>query len=76
MGKLGKLLQKGFDIGRGKRSSEDRAKDLAAAEAEKETTPLMPDVDELKRARRKKAASRKGGRASTILTGPSDTLGG
>ncbi len=76
---MGKLGQKMIDLSRGKRSSKDRAKDLAAsekaAEAAKETTPLLPDVEALQKARRKKAASRKGGRASTILTGPKDTLG-
>ena len=62
-----KLVQKAIDVSRGKKSRK--------AGEKPEATPLMPDEEELQRARRRKAAKRRGGRASTILTGDGDRLG-
>ena len=74
---MSKLVQTVIDISRGKTKRSTVNKRAAAAEEERvKNIPLMPDEDALKRARRRKAASRKGGRASTVLTGDEDKLGG
>ena len=74
---MSKLIQKAIDVSRGKTPRKKvRAREAAAEEERVKNIPLMPDEDALKRARRRKAASRKGGRASTVLTGDEDKLGG
>ena len=73
---MGTLVQRVIDISRGKTKRSTRNRAVAAAEEERvKNIPLMPDEEALQRARRKKAASRKGGRKSTILTGSEDKLG-
>ena len=70
------LVQRVIDMSRGKTKRSTRNRATAAAEEERiKNIPLMPDEEALQRARRKKAASRKGGRKSTILTGNEDRLG-
>ncbi|KKK64577.1 hypothetical protein LCGC14_2982790 [marine sediment metagenome] len=70
------LVQRAIDISRGK----TKRSTINKREAEKEKQrikdiPLMPDEEALQRARRKKAAKRKGSRSSTVLTGDEDKLG-
>ena len=73
---MGKFVQKVIDMSRGKTPrSKLRARIAADEEQRVKDIPLIPDEDELKRARRRKAATRKGGRSSTILTGGGDKLG-
>ena len=73
---MSKLVQRVIDISRGKTKRSERNRATTAAEEERvKNIPLMPDEEALQRARRKKAASRKGGRSSTILTGDGDKLG-
>ena len=73
---MSKLVQTVIDMSRGKTKRSTVNKRATAAEEERvKNIPLMPDEEELKRARRRKAASRKGGRASTVLTGAGDKLG-
>jgi len=76
MSKLGKLVKKAIDKSTFQKSREKGRKARAADALAGEDIPLMmPDNEELRRAHRKKVAGRKGGRASTILTGPGDRLG-
>ncbi len=70
------VIQKLIDKSRGKTPRDElRARIAADEEKRRKEIPLMPDEEELQRARRKKAAKRPGGRASTILTGDGDRLG-
>ena len=70
------LIQRTIDLSRGKTKRSTRNRATTAAEEERiKNIPLMPDEEALQRARRKKAAKRKGGRTSTILTGDGDKLG-
>ena len=73
---MSKLVQRVIDISRGKtkRSTVNR-REAAAEEERVKNIPLMPDEEALQRARRKKAAGRRGSRSSTILTGSEDKLG-
>ena len=74
---MSKLVQTVIDISRGKTPRKKvRAREAAAEEERVKNIPLMPDEEALQRARRRKAASRTGGRASTVLTGDDDKLGG
>ncbi len=74
---MSNLLQRTIDISRGKtKRSTVLAREKAAEEERVKNIQLMPDVEALQKARRKKAATRKGGRKSTILTGDDDKLGG
>ena len=74
---MSNLLQRTIDISRGKtKRSTVLAREKAAEEERVKNIPLMPDEEALQKARRKKAATRKGGRKSTILTGDDDKLGG
>ncbi len=73
---MGKFTQSVIDISRGKTSRKKVRAREAADEAERiKNIPLMPDEEALQRARRKKAAKRKGSRSSTVLTGNDDRLG-
>ncbi len=76
MSKLFKQVQANIDFVRGKTSRSTIRKRRAATEAQRiKDLQLMPDEEALQRSRRKKAAKRTGGRASTILTGDGDRLG-
>ncbi len=76
MSKLFKQVQANIDFTRGKTArSTVRARRKAVEEQRVKDLQLMPDEEALQRSRRKKAAKRKGGRASTILTGDGDRLG-
>ncbi len=73
MGKLGQWM---IDRSRGKTKRSDLNRRVTADEEKRrKEIPLMPDEEELQRARRRKVAKRRGGRASTILTGDGDKLG-
>ena len=73
---MSKLVQTVIDMSRGKTKKSTRQGKAAAAEEERvKNIPLMPDEEALQRARRKKAAKRKGSRQSTVLTGDEDKLG-
>ena len=73
---MAKLIQTAIDKSRGKTDRGDLARRVKADEEKRrKEIPLMPDEEELQRARRKKVAKRRGGRASTILTGDGDKLG-
>lgn len=74
---MSNLVQRVIDMSRGKTKRSDRNRATTAAEEQRiKDIPLLPDEEALQKARRKKAARRKGGRASTILTqGDGDRLG-
>ncbi len=74
---MSNLLQKTIDISRGKtKRSTVLAREKAAEEERVKNIQLMPDEEALQKARRKKAAARKGSRSATQLTGNDDKLGG
>ncbi len=71
-----KFAQKIIDKSRFKTPRKElKARIAADKEQERKDTLIMPDQEALKRARRKKAAQRRGGRTSTILTTSGDRLG-